>query len=331
MCQSYSTWHLSMFQKKYPDIYLTLETGMSGDDGVTRTDALKTLNTEIMAGKGPDILILDGISSETYVEQGMLEDLSGILKAAGLLSNIEEAYKSEDGSIYEMPVKFGVPMIEGKKEDVDAVTDLTSLADVTEKHKEEYGLSTETFCKLPLAYSMYPKAFLEELADDNSAAWVKENGTLDEEKVKEFLEQAGRIYQAGKDAMDELKAAYPQAFDDSEQPVYERAKRELQLCCGRCLFSYGFCICDFHGRHRFFLVLWNLEWTGCKLLYPGEQNRNQLQGLPEGGSREICTVSVFRRGANSFAEGRIPCSGKRVRWRGLLESGRRRKGSWQRL
>ena len=55
---------------------------MSGDDGVTRTDALKTLNTEIMAGKGPDILILDGISSETYVEQGMLEDLSGILKAA---------------------------------------------------------------------------------------------------------------------------------------------------------------------------------------------------------------------------------------------------------
>ena len=91
---------VAMFQKKYPDIYLTLETGMSGDDGVTRTDALKTLNTEIMAGKGPDILILDGISSETYVEQGMLEDLSGILKAAGLLSNIEEAYKSEDGSIY---------------------------------------------------------------------------------------------------------------------------------------------------------------------------------------------------------------------------------------
>ena len=77
-----------MFQKKYPDIYLTLETGMSGNDGVTRTDALKTLNTEIMAGKGPDILILDGISSETYAEQGMLEDLSGILKEAGLLDNI---------------------------------------------------------------------------------------------------------------------------------------------------------------------------------------------------------------------------------------------------
>ena len=234
---------VAMFQKKYSDIYLTLETGMSGDDGVTRTDALKTLNTEIMAGKGPDILILDGISSETYVEQGMLEDLSGILKDAGLLSNIEEAYKSEDGSIYEMPVKFGIPMIEGKKEDVDAVTDLTSLADVAEKQKEEYGLSTETFYKLPLVYSMYPKAFLEQLAEENSAAWVKEDGTLDEEKVKEFLEQAGRIYQAGKDGVEELKSAYPQAFDDSQQVEYDRsygiAGETITLLSGNCSFAVG--------------------------------------------------------------------------------------------
>lgn len=112
---------VDMFQKEHPDIYLTLETGMSGDDGVTRTDALKTLNTEIMAGKGPDILIMDGISSETYIQQGMLEDLSGVLKEAGILSNIQEAYTEEDGSIYEMPVKFGIPMIQGAKEDVETV------------------------------------------------------------------------------------------------------------------------------------------------------------------------------------------------------------------
>lgn len=39
------------------------------------------------------------------------------------------------GSIYEMPVKFGIPMIEGNKEDVQAVTDLASLADVLTKHQ----------------------------------------------------------------------------------------------------------------------------------------------------------------------------------------------------
>ena len=31
---------------------------MSGDDSVTDTDALKVLNTEIMAGTGPDVLLL---------------------------------------------------------------------------------------------------------------------------------------------------------------------------------------------------------------------------------------------------------------------------------
>ena len=191
----------------------------------------------------PDILILDGISSETYAEQGMLEDLSGILKEAGLLDNIESAYTKEDGSIYEMPVKFGIPMIEGNKEDVQAVTDLASLADVLTKHKDEYGLTSESIYKLPLLYSMYPQALLEKLADNSSAAWMKKDGTLDEEKIKVFLEQSERIYQAGKDAMDELKAAYPQAFDDSGQPVYERAGsisgETAVLLSHNCIFALG--------------------------------------------------------------------------------------------
>ena len=74
-----------------------------------------------------------------------MEDISGILKDAGLLSNIQEAYTEEDGSIYAMPVKFGIPLIEGKKEDVTSVTDLVSLADKVEQHKAEYGLSGRVF------------------------------------------------------------------------------------------------------------------------------------------------------------------------------------------
>ena len=262
---------VTMFQKKYPDVYLTLETGMSGDDGVTRTDALKTLNTEIMAGKGPDILIMDGISSETYIQQGMLEDLSGVLKDAGILSNIQEVYIEEDGSIYEMPVKFGIPMIEGAKEDVDAATDLTSLADVAESHKDEYGLSDESFYKLPFVYSMYPGPLLEEFSDNNSAAWMKADGTLDEEKVKEFLEQMGRIYQAGKDGADALKSAYPEAFDDSQVPEYERsygiAGQNVSVLLGTSLFAVGgvFSPYDFASVVSFANLVENQEyklWNG---------------------------------------------------------------------
>ena len=90
----------AVFQKKYPDIYLNLEVGMTGEDGMTTTDALKTLNTEIMAGNGPDVMILDVFGGD-QIEKGMLADISSILDKAeeedGILDNIRESYREEDG------------------------------------------------------------------------------------------------------------------------------------------------------------------------------------------------------------------------------------------
>lgn len=183
------------FQKMYPDIYLNIETGMTGEDAITDTDAIKALNTEIMAEKGPDILILDGLPEDTYIENGMLEDLSGLLKniqeTDGLLSNIVEAYTEEDGSIYRMPLRFGIPMIQGKAEYIDSVTNLTTLADMAEMHQSEYSSM-----KFPTYLAMFPKLLIEGLADTSSPAWIKEDGTLDEAAVSEYLEQVNRIYQS---------------------------------------------------------------------------------------------------------------------------------------
>ncbi|MDO4272655.1 MAG: extracellular solute-binding protein [Eubacteriales bacterium] len=188
----------AVFQKKYPDIYLSLETGMTGEDAVTSTDAIKTLNTEIMAGKGPDILILDGIPEDTYVEKGMLEDLSGVLKDAGILENIKNAYVDENNSIYRMPAKFGIPFLCGNTGDVDKITDLNTLADVIEQNKEQYSADS-----LPMYNLVSPKLLLKSLADVCAPAWFKEDGTLDETAVKDYLEQSNRIYQAGKEAAEQ--------------------------------------------------------------------------------------------------------------------------------
>lgn len=200
------------FQKKYPDIYLNIETGMTGEDAVTETDALKALNTEIMAGKGPDILLMDGISGETYIEKGMLEDLSGILKDADILENIIEPYKNEDGKIYEMPVKFAIPYIQGRKEYVDAISDMASMADTIEAHKEEYTNGT-----LPFSSSFSPKALLRSLTAVNMSAWTKEDGTLNTEAVQEFLEQANRIYQSAKAPAEEFLSSMGTTVEEMEE------------------------------------------------------------------------------------------------------------------
>lgn len=205
---SYMRQIAALFQKKYPDIYLNYETGMSEEDAVTSTDALKNLNTEIMAGNGPDVLIMDGIPEETYIEKGMLADLSDILDATnkedGLLDNIRSAYQKEDGSQYVMPVRFAIPMIQGNAEDVAAIKDLKTMADIVEKHQSEYSESC-----IPMTLMFYgTEAFLKSLADVNAPAWIKEDGTLDEKAVTEYLKEAGRMYQAGKDSMEALKKQY---------------------------------------------------------------------------------------------------------------------------
>lgn len=200
------------FQKKYPDIYLNLETGMTGEDAVTETDALKALNTEIMAGKGPDILLMDGIAADSYIEKGMLEDLSGILKDADILENIIEPYKNEEGKIYQMPVKFGIPYIQGKKEYVDAISDMASMADTVESHKGEYTKDT-----LPFESSYSPYMLLKGLSTVNMSAWVNEDGTLNQEEVREFLEQTNRIYQSAKAPAEEQLAAFGVTAEEIEE------------------------------------------------------------------------------------------------------------------
>ena len=55
---------ISLFQKEYPDISVTVQEGMTGEDGGTATDAMKNLNTEIMSGEGPDVLLMDNLDAE---------------------------------------------------------------------------------------------------------------------------------------------------------------------------------------------------------------------------------------------------------------------------
>lgn len=206
-----------LFQKKYPDVYVNIETGMSGDDSVTDTDALKVLNTEIMAGTGPDVLLLDGISEDTYIEKGMLEDLSEVLKDTDILSNIKDTYTKDDGSIYTMPVKFGIPMIEGNKDIIAGITNLATEADAAESQEDSYGK-----LRFFSDFSMSPSYLIQGTVDYNTPAWMNEDGTLREDALKEYLEQVNRIWETQKNAIEETKKAYQMGDDwaDSDRSGY---------------------------------------------------------------------------------------------------------------
>lgn len=130
---------INLYQKENPDTYLSYEIGMSGEDGMTKEDAIRSLNAALLSGEGPDILILDGLPLESYMEKGILEDLSDRINAkcmdGEVYENIVNSYGSEKG-IYAVPAYFCFPVCAGK--DVSSITDLPSLADKVEQLRKEY-------------------------------------------------------------------------------------------------------------------------------------------------------------------------------------------------
>lgn len=233
---------ISLFQKEYPDISVTIQEGMTGEDGVTATDAMKNLNTEIMSGEGPDVLLMDGLDAENYIERGMLEDISGIMEKAGILENIQKAYEEEDGSIYCMPVRFGIPILAGGSEEIDNAVDLEKIADMTEKYENQYS---DSF--LPAYQTRWPGVMLRFFGEISASEWMKKDRTLDEKKVKDFFQQVNRIYQAGQNAGSAiLDGTYEEA--EKMERFYDKKRREdssirsylMVLADGQALFSYGY-------------------------------------------------------------------------------------------
>ena len=69
---------IARYKKNHPELNIKFKIGMDSEKA-TVSDAIKTLNTEIVAGKGPDILILDGLPVDEYIEEDLLEDISDII------------------------------------------------------------------------------------------------------------------------------------------------------------------------------------------------------------------------------------------------------------
>lgn len=184
---------ITAFQSEHPDVMVEYETGMTGEDAVTRTDALKTLNTNIMAGEGPDILMLDGMPISSYTEKGLLLDIQDLLKETdkkeGIFTNITGAYE-EDGAICAVPTSFAVPLLIGKQSilsKIESLDDLALAAEQERANRPEVSNVLGTMTNTTLLLALLPSS---------SPSWIAEDGTMDKEKLTDFFENAKKIADA---------------------------------------------------------------------------------------------------------------------------------------
>ncbi len=192
---------VSLYQKKNPGVYIRYEVGMTGEDGVVREDAIKNLNTKIMSGSAPDLIVLNGLPEQSYKEKGILADLTelekGLTGENALFPNLVNAFR-EDGKLYSLPVRFRIPLVVGDPDTIKGITSLTAMADAVEKLREEHPQGS-------IIRQITEEQVLYTLGLASSGAWLGEDGALDEAKLTEFLTQAKRIYEVEASGWNEME------------------------------------------------------------------------------------------------------------------------------
>lgn len=179
---------VSLFQKDHQDYAVDLEIGMTGEDGITEADAIKALNTQILAGTGPDVINLDGLPLSSFLEKGILTDLSSVIARCGeLLTNVTNCY-AQDGTVYAMPTGFTLPAIYGPEDIVSQIHDMDSLIQAVIASKARNPKGTNAL------YAVNPVQLADNLYDSCSAAWKKPDGTLDEGKLTEYYTGMKTLY-----------------------------------------------------------------------------------------------------------------------------------------
>lgn len=112
------------FQLRHPEVRVEYEVGMAEVTAKEEADAISSLNTEIMAGNGPDVLVLNGLPWESYGEKGILVDLSSDLEAYITgekgFANLFQAYQT-GGSQFAAPICFKFPVLIGTKDNISHV------------------------------------------------------------------------------------------------------------------------------------------------------------------------------------------------------------------
>jgi ABC-type glycerol-3-phosphate transport system substrate-binding protein len=173
------------FQNENPSIRIEYMTNSSNNSS-TKEDLVKNLNTELLAGKGPDIIILDGLNIDSYIEKGVLLDITDevnkLIENNDLFPSIGDNYEGE-GIIYAIPSRISIPVISGNPKAIEATYSLDQLAKYAEKSDKKIFGGIHDFDYCELMYILY-KQYL-----------FTEDGQLDKTKIKPFFENIKTIYE----------------------------------------------------------------------------------------------------------------------------------------
>ena len=168
------------------------EDGFSTVTG-SREDALTQLNTQLLAGSGPDVLILDDMPMDSFIEKGLLMDLSGKVDTSGMLQNLAGVWQTEQG-LFALPAR-AFPLLAGADEATLAtIKDAETLAGLLSAEESIFDDGRNEAMPLLAYYNTVQQfdTFYPLYAGD-----IWQGGQLNEDACRRFYELLGQIRAGG--------------------------------------------------------------------------------------------------------------------------------------
>lgn len=174
---------IDLYEKEHPDVSVEYRYGMDMEGKLSVSDAVGMLETELTAGGGPDVIIMDGLDVQSYAEAGWLMELSDVYDAIleenpNCLETVMSAYRTEAG-IYAIPSKVAIPILIAPEADIDAITDIESLT--------EYIKASDPPCQGNDLNIYHWEELFDILYPIYSAKIFDAEGTYHEEEMEAFL------------------------------------------------------------------------------------------------------------------------------------------------
>ncbi len=186
----------ALYHRENPEVLIEVEYVYSREELYDR-EALdyntvqQQINTMLMGSESPDILVLDHLNKDSYLEKGLLVELQDVLvpmeESGELLSNIMEAYRTEEGKQYIVPLQFGFTMAMGRDITVQDMASMETLGSFLSGKSENYmGARTVT----ELVDLFYPY-FCGSMVKDKQLDREELSGYL--ESLKQITDNSGLI------------------------------------------------------------------------------------------------------------------------------------------
>ena len=183
---------VAMFKDSNPGVGVQLEIGLANAD-ILPADAIKKLNMEILAGEGPDVINLDGLPLESFIEQGALLDISDIYQetaSSGLYYEDIIGSYLVDGTCFALPTRFTFPLIVAHSNTLDEIKSVDSLVDFVEREAGNTP-GASLFCGLSILDSLFIAMYSELIIDSGVDVTKLEHFFDAAKKISSMLEKQG--------------------------------------------------------------------------------------------------------------------------------------------